>query len=331
MDTAAREVEELAADLRELRARAGSPSLQAMARAGHSSPPTLSAVHAGRRFPTWEATSAYLRGCGVTEQADWQVRWCRVADAVGYRGERPVTVNGNRGPCPTPENAMTAAEFRARLREVYRWTGAVSQAAFVRAAGARGVRMPRATLSDLLADGRAALPSGSSVRIFLSGSGLPPQQVERWVTVHDGLCRVEEDLFEDAPCGYLTTAPDGTILQVNRTFLRWTGYDRPALVGRLRFRDLLSVGSRIYHETHCAPLLSARGTIHEIAFDVMRADGRRMSTLMNSTVTRDVTGTPKLIRITLFDAGERRRYEQELLNARRAAEEELRRLRQSRR
>src|ERR1700761_4960042 len=28
-----------------------------------------------------------------------------------------------------------------------------------------------------------------------------------------------EDLFHNAPCGYLTTLPDGTIVQVNTTFL----------------------------------------------------------------------------------------------------------------
>ena len=32
-----------------------------------------------------------------------------------------------------------------------------------------------------------------------------------------------EDLYEHAPCGYLSTAPDGQIVRVNATFLRWTG------------------------------------------------------------------------------------------------------------
>ena len=32
-----------------------------------------------------------------------------------------------------------------------------------------------------------------------------------------------EDLYENAPCGYLSTLPDGTIVKVNATFLAWTG------------------------------------------------------------------------------------------------------------
>ena len=34
------------------------------------------------------------------------------------------------------------------------------------------------------------------------------------------------ELYENAPCGYLSTRPDGTIIKANATFLAWTGYDR---------------------------------------------------------------------------------------------------------
>lgn len=84
-----------------------------------------------------------------------------------------------------------------------------------------------------------------------------------------------EDLYEHAPCGYLTTLPDGTIVRVNATFLAWTGYSRAELVGHRRFRDLLTPGDQIYHETHYAPLLTMQGEVHEIALEVVRQDGRR--------------------------------------------------------
>ena len=50
------------------------------------------------------------------------------------------------------------------------------------------------------------------------------------------------ELYDNAPCGYLSTLPDGTIIKANATFLAWTGYDRDALIGRRRFQDLLAVG-----------------------------------------------------------------------------------------
>ena len=138
-----------------------------------------------------------------------------------------------------------------------------------------------------------------------------------------------EDLYENAPCGYLSTLPDGTIAKVNQTFLNWTGYEREDLVGRRRFQDLLPVGGRIYHETHYVPLLRMQGKVREIALEVVCADDRRLPVLFNSDLKRDADGEPTLIRTTVFDATDRREYERELLLARdreRAARERTERL-----
>ncbi len=128
-------------------------------------------------------------------------------------------------------------------------------------------------------------------------------------------------LDDRAPCGYLSTTPDGVIVRVNQTFLAWTGYRREDLVGRRRFIDLLPVGDRIYHETHYAPTLRMQGSAREIALEVVCADGRRLPVLVNSVLDRDDDGTPVVIRTAAFDATERRRYEQEVLAAKRRAEE----------
>ena len=96
-----------------------------------------------------------------------------------------------------------------------------------------------------------------------------------------------EDLYENAPCGYLSTTPDGRIVRVNATFLRWTGYARADLVGVKRFQDLLTAGGRIYHETHYAPLLRLQGSVREIAVDIVTADGRRLPVLVNSVQLTD--------------------------------------------
>jgi PAS domain S-box-containing protein len=125
-----------------------------------------------------------------------------------------------------------------------------------------------------------------------------------------------EDLFEDAPCGYLTTRLDGTIVRVNRTLEALTGLSRADLIGRRRFQDLLSVGGRIYHETHYAPLLALQGSVREIAVEVVRADGTTVPVLVNSVVRHDAQGAPRAIRTTVFDATDRRSYERELVRAR---------------
>ena len=130
-----------------------------------------------------------------------------------------------------------------------------------------------------------------------------------------------EDLYEHAPCGYLSTLPDGTIARVNQTLLDWTGYSRDDLLGGAKFQGLLAVGSKIYYETHYAPLLRMQGFANEIAFEVVRKDGRVLPVLVNSAQRLDTDGTPLCNRITLFDSSDRRRYERELLLARRKAEQ----------
>ncbi|HEY0523756.1 MAG TPA: ATP-binding protein, partial [Stellaceae bacterium] len=138
---------------------------------------------------------------------------------------------------------------------------------------------------------------------------------------------------ENAPCGYLSTLPDGTIVKVNQTFLTWTGYRRDDLLAGKRFQDLLTVPGRIFHETHVAPLLRMQGYVNEIALDLLCADGdgakRPLPVLVNTTQKKDAAGQPGLNRTTVFNATDRRRYERELLAARQKAEkatEELQRL-----
>jgi sigma-B regulation protein RsbU (phosphoserine phosphatase) len=150
------------------------------------------------------------------------------------------------------------------------------------------------------------------------------------VTSDDELAQdTAEDLFEHAPCGYITTRLDGTILKVNRTFESWTGLRREDLLAGRRFQELLSPGGRIYHETHYAPLLRMQGAAREVAVEIVRADGSRLPALINSVVLADADGRPRVIRTTVFDATDRRRYEQELLRAQRREHEIAQRLQQS--
>ncbi len=130
-----------------------------------------------------------------------------------------------------------------------------------------------------------------------------------------------EELYENAPCGYLSSLPDGTIVKVNRTFLAWTGYDREALVGQQRFQELLAPGDRIFYETHLAPLLRMQGSVREIAVQIVARSGARLPVVVNSLLKQDESGAPMMVRTALFDATERRAYEEELLAARRRAED----------
>ncbi len=129
-----------------------------------------------------------------------------------------------------------------------------------------------------------------------------------------------EKLYDRAPCGYLSTTPDGLIIKVNQTLLTLTGYQREQLVGELTFAQLLTAGGRIYHETHYAPMLRMQGSAREIALEIVCADGRRIPVLVNAVLDSDSQGRPTVVRAAVFDATERRGYERELLRAKQRAE-----------
>jgi phosphoserine phosphatase RsbU/P len=126
------------------------------------------------------------------------------------------------------------------------------------------------------------------------------------------------DLYQHAPCGLISTGPNGRIATVNDTFLDWTGHQRDDLVGA-PFSAVVTTGDRIYFQTHVVPLLQLQGSVREIAVTLLCPDGRRLSALLNASAAQGEPGG--VIRIAVFPAAERRAYERELLAARRRAEE----------
>ena len=74
-------------------------------------------------------------------------------------------------------------------------------------------------------------------------------------------------VFDGAACGLLLTEADGRILRANRTFCRWLGYREEELLGT-RYQDLLTMGARIFHQTHWAPLLEMQGSLSEVRLEL---------------------------------------------------------------
>jgi sigma-B regulation protein RsbU (phosphoserine phosphatase) len=134
-----------------------------------------------------------------------------------------------------------------------------------------------------------------------------------------------DDLYENAPCGYLSLAADGVIIKANQTLAGWLGVDSFTLLGK-RFYDLLNVPGKIFYETHFAPLLRMQGYFNEVALDLVASDGRKLPVLANAAERRTSDGGVQFTRITLFQAADRRRYEQELVAAKNAADRARREL-----
>jgi phosphoserine phosphatase RsbU/P len=117
----------------------------------------------------------------------------------------------------------------------------------------------------------------------------------------------------------MRTTADGTFLRVNRTFAGWIDYEPDALVGRRKFQDLLSVGGRIFHQTHWAPLLAMQGSISEVKLELRKRDGSALPMVINAIVRQQQGQLHH--ELAAYVARDRDKYERELLSSRKRLEE----------
>lgn len=129
------------------------------------------------------------------------------------------------------------------------------------------------------------------------------------------------DGFERAPCGLVTAATDGTILRANGTFCRWTGFDATELLCKRRIQDLLTMGGKVFHQTHWAPLLQMQRSVAEVKLEFRHRDGHKVPMLINAV--RHLEGSAEYDDFACMLVLDRHKYEQELLRLRQQAQSAL--------
>jgi PAS domain S-box-containing protein len=121
-----------------------------------------------------------------------------------------------------------------------------------------------------------------------------------------------DDLYEHAPCGYLTAGADGVIVRVNTTLLTMLGETRASLLGR-QIQSILTPDGRTLYATQYAPLLNSHGVLSEISIDLACADGGRLPARANWRRVDGAEGSVLGYRVTVVSAVEREIYERALL------------------
>jgi PAS domain S-box-containing protein len=126
-------------------------------------------------------------------------------------------------------------------------------------------------------------------------------------------------VLERAPGGFVSFTDDGTIVEVNLTLTELLGYATRVELEGWHLQKILPPGGRIFYHTHVLPLLKLHGRADEVYLALKTKDGVEIPVLMNAA-RRERDG------VTLNDAvfvrmSQRHRYEDELLQARRSAEQ----------
>ena len=130
-----------------------------------------------------------------------------------------------------------------------------------------------------------------------------------------------DELLNTAPCGFLSFADDGEIVMANATLLDSLGYDPEELRGR-RVESLLPVAGRIFYQTHLFPLLRLQGRVEEVYLSLRAKSGAEVPVLVNA-VRRERDGAV-FNDCVLMQIRQRNEYEDEILRAKKLAEEATR-------
>ena len=119
------------------------------------------------------------------------------------------------------------------------------------------------------------------------------------------------DLYENAPDGYHSIGPDGTILEVNNTWLKMLGHEKDEVIGKLKFADFLTEdGLKTFQDTF--PEFMKKGSMENLEYDLKRKDGKLLPVLINATAIYDEKGNFLKGRSTFRDISARVSYRKKL-------------------
>jgi PAS domain S-box-containing protein/putative nucleotidyltransferase with HDIG domain len=122
------------------------------------------------------------------------------------------------------------------------------------------------------------------------------------------------DLYQNAPDGYHSLGPNGTILEVNDRWLRMFGYPRDEVIGKMNLKDILTEqGEEIFRKSFSE--LKEKGTLDNIEQEIKRKDGTLVPVIINATVIYDENGKFLKSRSIVRDNTERKHFEKMLINA----------------
>jgi len=127
-----------------------------------------------------------------------------------------------------------------------------------------------------------------------------------------------DEVLERLPGGFLAFGDDSIVRTTNASLRAMLGYLPGEIEGK-HVETLLTVPSRIFHQTHVFPLLKMQGHIGEVYLSARSKTGEEIPVLINGS--RVLAAGEALNECLLIPMRRRNEYEDEILRAKRTAEE----------
>lgn len=132
---------------------------------------------------------------------------------------------------------------------------------------------------------------------------------------------INEHIWEIAPCGLVSTQPDGTILKCNTTFSEWIGVAEQDLFLKGKLVHFFTPGGKLFYEIRHVPLLNLKGSLAEIRYELV-SEKKIIPVLVNSVV-KSIKGQSVYL-FSFMPVVERELRERELIEEKKRAEQMVR-------
>ena len=129
-----------------------------------------------------------------------------------------------------------------------------------------------------------------------------------------------QDLLDAAPCGIFSFTEEGVITMANAYCHKVLEYENEELIGT-NIAALLTISGRIFYQTHFYPLVKMHHHFEEFFLNLQSKSQKDIPVAMNAVLNETDDGT--VILCSFIPVFNRRKYEDEILVAKRVAEEAM--------
>jgi PAS domain S-box-containing protein len=119
------------------------------------------------------------------------------------------------------------------------------------------------------------------------------------------------EVYRNARFGYHSLDTTGVIREINDVELRWLGYARDEVVGKMRITELM-LPERLDWFEQAFARLKERDSLHDLEYEMRRKDGTTFSVLVNVVAIKDTDGRFLRSHASVFNVSDRKQAESEL-------------------
>ncbi|WP_341416744.1 sensor domain-containing diguanylate cyclase [Paenibacillus filicis] len=127
-----------------------------------------------------------------------------------------------------------------------------------------------------------------------------------------------DERLNHAPCGYISLTHEGTIADVNQTFLDKMKYTRADLLDK-HMESLMSTANKLIFHSYFFPFINLNGHVDELFLSLKDASGQSVPYLLSGKIFQN--DSLELTDCILLPMGKRIEYEQELRSAKKQIEQ----------